>query len=152
LRSAISLTQAIGVIILISFLLIVTLKQASITAKHTEDSYAYQRAELFSQSAVEMAILAIHAHDRNTSGCLEHIHVSDDSFDANVTIKRYYLHKDDETYKNKDDWSNCASVVKKIETAQSNGMAWMEVTVVPKNSGKFLDKNITLVRTTLQRL
>jgi len=146
LRSAISLTQAIGVIILISFLLIVTLKQASITAKHTEDSYAYQRAELFSQSAVEMAILAIHAHDRNTSGCLEHINVSDDSFDANVTIKRYYLHGD-EPHK-------CTNVdlYREIQTAQSNGMAWMEVTVVPKNSGKFLDKNITLVRTTLQRL
>lgn len=145
MKKAITLAQTIGIILIVSFLLIITLKQASITAKHTQDSYAYQRAELFSQSAVEMAILAIHAHDRNTSGdCLQNININDENFDAKVEILRYYLHNDEP---NKCTTSNLHKI---IETEASNGMAWMKITVTPKN--KFEGKNIKLVRTTLQKL
>jgi len=144
LRKALSLAQVIWIIILISFLLIVTLKQASIVAKHTGDSYAYQRAELFSRSAVEIAMLAIHAHDRNATGeCLKEIKISDEQFDANVTVKKYYLHKN-EPYKCTD-----TNLYTDIETEDSNGMVWLEVTVTPKE--KFTD-TIHLVRTTLQKL
>lgn len=145
MRKAITLTQTIGIILVISFLLIVTLKQASITAKHTQDSYAYQRAELFSQSALEMAMLAIHTYDRNASGdCLQNVNVDDENFDANVTVLKYYLHDDEP---NKCTTSNLHKI---IQTEGSNGMVWMKVTVTPK--GKFEGKDIKLVRTTLQKL
>lgn len=146
MRSALSLTQAIAVILLISFLLIVTLKQASITAKHTGDSYIYQRAELFSDSAIKMAIFAIQGYDRDVSGnCLEKITVEGEQFDAEVEILKYYLSAD-EVF----ECDSTQTIVSDVNTSQISGIAWMEVKVIPKD--KYNDKNIMLKRTTLQKL
>ncbi len=147
MRRGFSLIQALAIILLVSFLLMVTLKQASIVAKHTGDSYAYQRAELFSNSAVEMAMLAIHGHDRSGGNCLENTTITDEQFEAEVQVLQYYLHEDEP------DKCSDADLFKEIDTEASNGMVWMKITVKPK--GRFAnnsDRNITLERTTLQKL
>lgn len=139
------LIQAISIILIVSFLLIVTLKQASITAVHTADTYSQQRAELFLQSAVETAILAIQSKDRSGGDCLQTIHVGDAQFDANIRVLRYYLHANEPN-----PCTNPAGITKWIQTEESNGMVLLEVIVTPR--GKFSDQNLRLYRRTLQRI
>ena len=153
MRKGFGLLQVLIVIILVSTILIIAMKYASISAKQTGDIYAKQSAELFMNSAVEMSLLAISGYKRNsTNGCLSEINITspDKRFIADINITDYYLLKDS------NDSILCklgsGYTVHDISTEDSQGMVILEVTVEtnstnPKNMGKI----ILLRRRTLQR-
>jgi type II secretory pathway component PulK len=66
LRKGIGLIWALIVLLLIASLMTAVTKIAFFSVKHTSDTYMIQRAQLFIQSAVENAILAIEGYDRSS--------------------------------------------------------------------------------------
>ncbi len=153
MRRGFGLLQALMIIILVSGILIVAMKYATVSIKQTSDIYAKESAELFLNSAIEMSLLAISGFDRNsTNGCLSEVNISslDKRFIADINITDYYLVKDS------NDSIACKAgsgyIVHDITTEDSQGMVMLAVTVEtnatnPKNKGK----NIKLLKRTLQR-
>lgn len=146
MRKGFGLLQALLVIVLISGIMVIAMKYATVSIKQTKDLYARESAELFMNSAVELSLLAIQGYDRNGTDCLKEVNItsSDKRFQADVNISKYFLYKDYNL-------SNC-NRVQKVETEDSHGMVMLEVRVEtnsthPKNK----DSNITLYRRTLQR-
>jgi len=141
------------VIILVSTILMIAMKYATVSVKQTKDIYIKESAELFMNSAVELTLLAISGYQRNnTTGCLSDVNITspDKRFLADVNITDYYLLKD----------SNDSILCKKgsgyrvhdIQTQESQGMVMLEVTVEtnathPKNKGI----SIKLTKRTMQR-
>ncbi len=96
LRRAFGILQALIVLLLISGMMTVLLKYASIGAKHTADSYVREQADLFLRSATEHALLDISAYDRAGGSCwaggtytLSPGHGR--LYTVTVTVERYYL-------------------------------------------------------------
>ena len=137
MRKAIGLIWALIILLLVSFMLVFIAKVSFVSQKHFTMSYGIQRGELFMQSCIENALLAIEGYQRNsTNKCLEDINFSDENgrFTCNVKILRYYCYE------------NCpCSNVKKIQTPFSNGYVLMKVTV------SSLQDHIKLSKITLQR-
>ena len=149
MRKGIGLISALMILLLMATLIVAILKISFISVKHVSDSYMRERAELFMQSAIENAILAIEGYERNISSkCLKHITFRDESkrFRADVDILRYYF------YKNSDEAGyNCDNAVL-IDTDKSHGNVLLKVVVEsnisnPRNSGK----HIRIQKITLQR-
>jgi len=99
MRSAVGLIQAIMIILIISGMMIITLKYASISSKHTADTYVKEQTALFLDSAIEQTLLKISEHNRS-NGCLAtdmipyrpaQVKKRDINYSAEVTISRYYL-------------------------------------------------------------
>lgn len=150
MRSAFGLPQVLLIILFIGGIVSVTMRYASLNAKHYADSYTREQAELFLQSATEAALLRISAYDRNNSAheCLKNLNVtsSDNRFTAAVTVENYYLA----------DGTNCTNVpTTAIETEESHGMVTMHVIVTsidPKtNPSKKIGNPIRLERRSMQR-
>jgi hypothetical protein len=146
MRKGFGLLQALMIIILISGIMTIAMKYATVSVKQTSDLYVRESAELFMNSAVELSLLAISGHDRS-SGCLHEVNItsSDQRFRADVNISRYYL------YQGRDGTNPCDRNVS-IQTEDSHGMVMLEIVVEtnatnPKNRGK----HIKLTRRTLQR-
>ena len=141
--------QALIFLVLVSFLMMISLKTASVGVKHVSDSYLKERAELFMYSAIENSVLAIEGYERNSSSkCLESIKFYDKNnstarFIATTKILRYYCY----------DMSDCpCDNAVKIDTEDSHGTVLMSTVVEtnpnnPKNNGK----KIKITRVTLQR-
>jgi len=144
-RRGFGLLQALLVIVLVSGIMVIAMKYATVSIKQTKDLYIKESAELFMDSAVELAILAIQGYERNsTNGCLHEVNItsSDKRFTADINISKYYLYKNP--------W-NCDRN-QTIQTADSHGMVMLQITVEtnathPKNA----NKKIKLTRRTLQR-
>jgi hypothetical protein len=147
LRKGIGLIWAIIILLLIASLMSAVTKIAFFSVKHTSDSYMIQRAQLFMQSAIENAILAIEGYKRNEGKCdfLKIIHFVDEDgrFEANISVLKYYI------YGNKCQ-SDC-SICKPIQTDFSNGYVLMDVKVAALNNAKNDNKKILLEKVTLQR-
>lgn len=149
MRKAFGLVQALLVIILISGIMVIAMKYAKVSLKQTGDLYAKESAELFMDSTVEMALLAISGYERNaTTGCLSDVHIisEDKRYVADVNITHYYL------LQNSQDCTVCGSLCMPVLSEESHGMAMLELSVFtndahPKNTGK----KIRLTRRTLQR-
>jgi len=147
MRKGFGILQALLVIVLVSGILVIAMKYATVSVKQTADIYVKEASELFMDSAVELTLLAISGYDRNVSNdCLKEVHVisSDKRFTADINITKYFLYKDYNL-------TNC-SRVQKIQTEDSHGMVMLEISVKtdptnPKNKGK----DIRLTRRTLQR-
>jgi hypothetical protein len=145
-KKAFGLMSAIIVLLLIATLMVAVVKFAFISVKHTSDSYLIQRAQLFTQSSIENAIMAIEGYERNSSNkCLKNIHFIDENnmFESNITILRYYC------FDNND--CPCEDLNKSIKTDKSHGYVLMRVVVESNISNPRVDKKIRLVTTTLQR-
>ncbi|MFK5882466.1 MAG: hypothetical protein QM482_09660 [Sulfurospirillum sp.] len=148
-RSGFGLMQALLVIVLISGILVIAMKYATVNVKQTRDIYLKESAELFMNSAVELGLLAISGYDRNsTNPCLNEVSITSPNqrFIADVNITKYYL------LAGSADCIRCGSLCEPIDTKESQGMVMLEVTVEtntthPKNHGK----QIILKRRTLQR-
>ncbi len=148
-RSGFGLMQALIVIVLVSGILMIAMKYATVSAKQTRDIYLKESAQLFMNSTVELSLLAISGYDRNsTNSCLEEVSIvsPDKRFLADVNITKYYL------LAGSADCANCGTLCEPIETEESQGMVMMKVVVEtnathPKNRGK----KIKLTRRTLQR-
>jgi Tfp pilus assembly protein PilX len=143
LRRAFGVINALIIMLLVATLMVAVVKFAFITQKHTGDTYIQQRAQLFMQSAVENAVMAIEGYEKNTSRpCLRFMHFSDKRFEANITVLRYYCYQGD---------CGCDAkngLVKPVSTPQSDGYVLMDVVVANKNPDI---KKIRLEKVTLQR-
>jgi len=143
LRRGFSLFWAIGILLLIATLMTAVVKVAFLQVKHTSDTYMTQRAQLFMQSAIENALMAIEGYKRDGS-CLENIHFSDedDRFEANISVLRYYCY----------DLNDCpCNNAKKTTTSVSHGYVLLKVKVYSTDNPKNGGKRILLEKTTLQR-
>ena len=139
MKKAIGLIWALIILLLVSFMLVFIAKVAFISQKQATFSYSIQRGELFMQSCIENAVLAIEGYQRNSANkCLEDINFTDENgrFSCQVNILRYYCYKD----------ANCpCSNTKIIQTPFSNGYVLMKVTVISNKD------HIKLSKITLQR-
>lgn len=133
--------QVIFFMLILSTILTITMKYATITTKQTEDLYLREQAELFMQSAIELAVFGISTQDRS-AGCLNEIHIfSDDKrFIADINITNYYLIKT----------AGCDRE-KIIQTEESNGMVSMDVMVKTDDTNPKNTRPIRLTRRTMQR-
>jgi hypothetical protein len=143
MRRGFGILQALLVIVLVSGILVVAMKYATVSVKQTKDLYIKESAELFMSSAIELTLLAISDYDRSTN-CLENIHFisSDKRFEADIEVVKYYLYKDE----------NCGvAKTQYITTEDSHGMVMLEVTVKTTTHAKNNGVDIKLTRRTLQR-
>ena len=149
MRRGFGILQALLVIVMVSGILVVAMKYATVLVKQTADIYVKESAELFMDSAVEMSLLAISGYDRNTTNsCLKEVSIisSDKRFLADINITKYYL------LQGSADCGYCGTLCEPIQSDDSHGMVMLEVFVQtdsthPKNKGK----EIKLTRRTLQR-
>lgn len=144
MRTAFGLPQALMIILVISSIVTVTMKYASINAQHYADSYTREQAELFMQSATEAALLRISAYDRSGGNCMSDLNISssDNRFNAAITVDRYYLA----------DGSVCNNTpYSAIQSEESNGMVSMKVVVQSNASNPKVLHAIRLERRSLQR-
>ena len=146
MRRAFGIWQALVIILIVSGLMVIAMRYARIGTIHTADSYTREQAELFLQSAVEIALLQIGGHDRST-GCLDHIRVlsRDHRFIADIAIARYYL------LEGSPDLTACGALGYPIRTEESHGMVMMEVVVRTDPHHPKVIHPIRIVRRTLQR-
>lgn len=144
MRRAFGLPQVLLIILFIGGIVTVTMRYASLGAKHYADSYTREQAELFLQSATEAALMRISAYDRTDGSCLGTLTVrsSDNKFNADITIERYYLA----------DGTTCNNVAyTPIQSEESNGMISMRVIVTTDNTNTKILHPIRLERRSLQR-
>ena len=146
MKRAFGVISALIIMLLIATLMVAVVKFAFISVKHTSDSYLIQRAQLFMQSSIENAILAIEGNDRKSNGCLKNIHFTDENnmFEANITVLRYYCFDENDC--------NCNSdLINDIQTDKSQGYVLMKIVVESITSHPRINKNIRLEKVTLQR-
>lgn len=156
MRHAFGLPQVLLIILFIGGIVSVTMRYATLGAKHYTDSYTHEQAELFMQSVTEATLLKIGAYDRSINkDCLQSIPIDsrDGRFHADVNISTYYL------FEGKDNdgsaLPNCDRVVS-IQSEESHGMIDMTVVVTsqdPKLTPVLkLGNKVRLERRSLQRL
>ena len=145
MRRGFGLMQAIVIVLLVGGIMMVAMRYARVAALHTADSYTRERAELFLQSAMEIAMLQIAGHDRS-DGCLDRVTVTsrDGTFTADIRIVRYYL------LAGSADLAACGSLGYPIGTEESHGMVMMEA-VVTTNPDAGIAHPVRLVKRSLQR-
>jgi hypothetical protein len=136
------LIQAMIMMLLVSGMMLLVLKYASISAKHTADSYLHEQAELYLNSSIEKALLAISAYDRSAGDCYATYSDSNSNrgkvFSVNITMERYYLYNE-----------SCSNVdYTTITTPESHGMLIMDVEVNATIDGILTTR---ILRRTLQR-
>ena len=149
-RGGVGLFQAIMIILLVSGMMMVVLKYASISAKHTQNSFVREQAELFLNSAIEQTLLQISDHNRSADGCLAQPNITSVTkrgitYSADINITKYYLQD------GSDDLSDCATLGVAIGDGdgESHGMALFEVEVNATNSNGVVVTRI--IRRTLQQ-
>jgi hypothetical protein len=127
------------------------MKYASISAKHTADSYIKEQAELYLNSSIEKVLLDISKRDRKKDGYLVlkeyHYEKRKVKYTADINITRYYLLEGSEDInycKNKDE---CDRRIK-IETEETHGMVMLEAEVTVNVDSK---ERVRILRRTLQR-
>lgn len=149
MRQGFGLPQVLLILLFIGGIVTVTMRYSSLGAQHYADSYTREQAELFLQSATEVALLRISAFPRTLvpGGCLQTVNVvsSDAKFNATVTIEQYYLA--DGTICT-DSLGNLFST--SIQTDESHGMVSMNVIVTSNTHNKILHPT-RLERRSLQR-
>jgi len=130
-------------IVLVSGMMLITLKYASISSKHTADSYVKEQAELYLNSVIEKTLLDISNYDRSGGDCFKSksypsSKVRGKQFIANVEIEKYYLFNE-----------TCSNVsYTHISTPESHGMVMMRVEVNATVDGVLTTR---ILRRTLQR-
>ena len=151
MRKGFGLVQALIVIVLISGIMAIAMKYATISVKQTSDLYAKESAELFMDSAIELTLLAISGYDRTLyNNCLIDVNITsaDKRFKADVNITQYFL------LVGSADSGFCDRNVP-IQMEESHGMVMLEATVRVNEdndaNAKIKDKYIRLTRRTLQR-
>lgn len=138
MKKGVGLIQAIMIILIVSGMMIIVLKYASVSAKHISDTYVKEQTALFLDSAIEQTLLKISEHNR-TIQCL-----ADDmmpyspatktkkgiTYSAEVAIKKYYLQV------GSDDLAYCTGSLNPLQnigisiaisSSNSHGIALLEV-------------------------
>ncbi len=129
MRRGFGMIQVIFFMVILSGILAMSMKYASITVKQTEDLYIKEQAELFMQSAIELALLGI----GGASSQINYIEViSDDKrFTADINITKYYIYG---------------------ENGDSNDTIDMYIVVETNNTHPKNSRELKLKRRSLQRL
>ena len=158
MRKAMGLIQAIMIIIVVSGMMIIVLKYASISSRHVTDTYVKEQNQLFLQSAIEQTLLAISLHQRTNNNCLISHSPKDAprvirgvTYSAKVDIKKYYLQDDTDInsdYQLCKDTPNLIVVPIKESSSQSHGMVLLEV---ESNATKDSEIVSRILRRTLQQ-
>ena len=146
MKKGFGILTALLILVLVSFLLMLVLKVSTIGAKHASDTYIKEQAELFMQTTIENAIMAIEGYERNdTSKCLKHIYFksSDGRFESNTTVLRYYCYDMDKC-------PNC-DIAKKIDSDKSQGNLVLYTIVKTTNSPRNGNKKINITKVTIQK-
>jgi len=157
MRKAMGLIQAIMMILIVSGMMVLVLKYASISAKHVADTYIKEQNELFLDSTIEQTLLAISEHNRSTNQeCLDKytptsVKKRDITYSSNVNIIKYYLEEGSQ------DLSDCQNTniygevlgISINEATDSHGMALFEIEVnATKTDGTVISR---IIRRTLQQ-
>ncbi len=122
MRTAFGMIQVIFFILILSGLLTITMKYATLTSKQTANLYTNEQAQLFMSSSIELALLGISSTDTKPK---EIEVISDDKrFIADINITKYY----------------------------TQGFVDMEIVVETNNTHPKISKPIRLTRRSLQRL
>ncbi len=156
MRKAMGLIQAIMMILIVSGMMVLVLKYASISARHVADTYIKEQNELFLSSTIEQALLAISEHNRSSSGCLDYykptsVKKRDIIYSAQVDIIKYYLDEDSDDL---DDCNNTNKYGERIgisinSDGDSHGMALFEMEVnATKADGTVISR---ILKRTLQQ-
>ncbi len=142
MRKGFGLIQVIFFMVLMSGILAIAMKYASISAKQTADLYIKEQAQLFMQSSIELALLGLSDHNK-TIGCIHTVKIisEDKRFIADINISNYFLIATE----------NCDRKTV-IDTESSNGMIMMDIVVETNSSHPKNSDTIRVVKRTLQRL
>jgi hypothetical protein len=132
MRRGFGMIQVIFFMVILSGILAISLKYASISVKQTEDLYIKEQGELFMQSAIELALLGI----SSTAIQINEVYiVSDDKrFTADINITQYYKYGTN------------------LETQASNGMISMDIVVETNDTHPKNNRELKLTKRSLQRL
>jgi len=146
LKKAFGIMTALLILVLVSFLLMLILKASSIGVKHIQQSYIKTQAEIFMQSSIENALLAIEGYDRQSANnCLKHIYFtsSDGRFEANISVLRYYCY----------DMSKCpnCNIAVPIQTSKSQGNVVLYAIVKTTDNPRNGNAKVKITRMTLQK-
>ncbi len=145
-RLGVGIWQAMMMIILVSGMMIVVMKYASISAKRVGDTYIREQAQLYLDSVVERTLLAISDQNRSNTGCLssfEHsVSKRGTQYSAHVDITRYYL------LAGSPDIAYCGALSAPIESEETHGMAILHVEV---NATIDNELRVRILKRTLQR-
>lgn len=157
MKRGFGIIQALIFLILVSFLMMIVLKTASVGVKHVSDSYVKEQAELFMHTSIENAILAIEGYERNsTSKCLVDINFStpptgtpsQSRFISYSKVLKYYCYYDTIGPNKRCPCDNAEPVY----TEDSHGTVLLSTVVEtnqnhPKNEGK----KVKISKVTIQR-
>ena len=141
MRRGFGMIQVILFMLILSGILTMTMKYASVTTKQSQDLFMRESAELFMQSAIEVALLGISSHDRS-AGCVDDINITsaDKRFFADIHISKYYL----------SETTSCSNKTL-IKTEESNGMVDMQIVVTSNDAHPKNTRKLRLTRRTMQR-
>ena len=143
MRKAMGIWQAIMMILIVSGMMVIVLKYASISSKHIANTFVREQAELYLNSVVEQTLLAISAYDRSGGTCLSSFDSSVASnrgkaYSAHVDITNYYLFT-----------GTCSNVTTTtIGSEETHGMVMLEIEVIATIKG---EQKVRILRRTLQR-
>jgi hypothetical protein len=126
--------------VMVSALIAIVMKYATISVKQTKNTLLKEQAELFLRSSIELAILGLQGMDKNTPLKKIKIISHDDKFIANINIKKYFLFE-----------HNSTNLIQEIKSEELSGMVLMEIEVVSNTSNPKVDEQIRIVKKTLQR-
>ncbi len=145
LAKAFGLWQALMIILIISGIMLVTLKYSRIAVQHTADSYVREQLELYLNSVMEATLLEISLQDK--SSCVSTYTPPSVSkkgvvYAGSVNIEKYYL------LNGVSEFGSCSATIENIQSEESHGMVLMQIEVTATRDGNISNR---LLRRTLQR-
>lgn len=136
-KPAFAMIMAVGVIIVVATIMLLSLNTTAITSKRTIDQYFYEQVELHTKSAIEYALYEI-ARD----GCEDNLFINnlDGLYDINISMR--YIGTSP---------SGCTDYIDNLSTEEQNGSVLMDVTVTVPTSVTGAEP-IRFFRRTIQKL
>lgn len=135
-RSGFAMVMAIGVIIVVSTIMLLSLHTTALTTKRTVDLYFYEQAQLHTKSAIEYALYEI-----AQTGCINKRDFSfDNLYDVNISMKYIGIAP-----------SGCTDYINNLITPEQDGSVLMDVRV-RISSDVTGNEPITFFRRTIQKL
>lgn len=141
MRKAFGILQTLVIMLLVAGLMTMVLKYASIGAKHTQDSYIREQAQLWLESSVEWALFQMQKEGGRcwAGGDAPTLTQNGVVYTSSVQVEKYYLYNE-----------TCSLVdTTAIFTAKSQYYVMLRVEV---NATLDAEPHIRLLRRTLQRL
>jgi len=138
-RSGFAMIMAVGVIILISTIMLLSLNTTASTSKRTVDLFFYEQAELHTKSGIEYALYRI-AKD----GCHNSLNIPalDGVYDINISMQ--YIVSTPSA-------SGCNDYVNTLQSPEQNGSVMMDVNVTISESLTGTEP-VRFFRRTIQKL